>query len=127
MINNRLLNEFKSTDEKERTIIIKDIKCDIDSWGQEVLSIITDQISTPPSNIEKGYDITQKTLEVEGHLDLNDNKEYYTNLVGFVIDGKIIQAEESMPPEYSSEENVELLEEKEEIDFIETNTIEGED
>ena len=38
-----------------------------------------------------------------------------------------IQAEESMPPEYSSEENVELLEEKEEIDFIETNTIEGED
>lgn len=34
-----------------------------------------------------------------------------------------IQAEESMPSEYSSEENVELLEEKEEVEFIETNTI----
>lgn len=99
MINNRLLNEFKSADEKERTVIIKDIKCTIDSCGQEVLSIITDQISIPPSSIEKGYDITQKTLEVEGHLDLDDNKEYYTNLVGFVIDGKVIQGEESIEEE----------------------------
>ncbi len=38
-----------------------------------------------------------------------------------------IQAEESMPVEFSSEENVELLEEKkEEVDFIETNTVEEE-
>jgi len=37
-----------------------------------------------------------------------------------------IQAEESMPAEFSSEENVELLKEQEETDFIETNTIEEE-
>lgn len=38
-----------------------------------------------------------------------------------------VEAEEAMPSEFSSEENVELLEEKDEIEFIETNTIEGDE
>lgn len=34
-----------------------------------------------------------------------------------------VEAEEAMPAEFSSEENVELLEEKEKVEFIETKTI----
>jgi len=38
-----------------------------------------------------------------------------------------VEAEEAMPSEYSSEENVELLEEKEEIEYIDTKISEGDD
>lgn len=38
-----------------------------------------------------------------------------------------IEAEEAMPSEYSSEENVDLIEEKEPVEFIETNKIDNGD
>lgn len=89
MINNRLLKEFKSED--NHTVIIKDISCEEDSCGQEVLKISTIKILRPYQDIVKNYDKNNKTLEIEGQLNLNSNKEYYTNLVGFISNEEIIK------------------------------------
>lgn len=93
MISNRLLNEFKSN--RDSTVIITDISCSNDSCGQEVLSISTKKILTPFECIIKNYDTSNKTLEVEGQLELNDNKEYYTNLIGFISNEEYNEIDES--------------------------------
>ena len=84
MINNRLLNEFKS--DENSTVIIENISCEPDSCGQELLTISTKKILKPYEEVIKRYDQINKVLEVEGQLDLNSDQNYYTKLVGFICD-----------------------------------------